>query len=149
MIHGMPNKLYVRGFEGLAYSNLKSLDASGNALESLEIYAYAVDAVKGSALECVSGSTCSMYCFNGACAGMGSFTCNAGATCSCDGDSCPTIGASKLNAIEAVAVQLGEAHKMLVNEPLVMLVGAGAIMMILGAVFFLYGRPGKDAYQAL
>jgi len=165
VVNGVPSKVFLRGQAGLSNAHLQSKDVNGNAVESFELYAYAADAVKGTTVMCQSGSTCTLYCFGNACDGMERFECSSAAVCSCEGDSCPEVAVvstssaarvlpaglikARSQRVEAMAVHTELSETQAMNEPLAMLLGAGAVMMVLGAAFYLYDRKGKDTYQQL
>merc|ERR1712013_140530 len=138
--------VHIGGSQGMAKADIQS---DGD----LEIFAYGSNALSESTIECVSGSVCTLYCYNAACDGLESFACDAGAECNveCEGSEvCPTVSDnSKLNVLAAVAVQLSEVQSALMDEPMVVLVGAGSVLLLLGAAFYMYGGKDKEAYEEL
>merc|ERR1712129_588988 len=97
----------------------------------------------GSTLRCYSGATCDVLCHGDACKQF-TYSCYDGATCNCVGDSCPTIKQMEMEmeaaeAVMAVGVDLERDLKPVVNEQLVLLVGAGAVVSILAGVYYIFG----------
>jgi len=115
------------------------------SLRDITIYALGRNAMTGAILRCYGGATCDLHCHGDACSDMMQFQCYDGATCNCDGPGCPEgLGsAQRLEFVEADGLGLA-APKPVANEPLVVVVGAGTIVLILSAIFYLYGGKDKE-----
>jgi len=169
-VHGVPSQIYARGRKALSESDIQSLDANGDALELFEVFASSGKALHKTTIKCVEGSECKLYCAGSSCATMERFECSSAESCSCEGESCPEIvvvipetidGVGRLSLseraqlkqqrMEAVMLhaEFGATQRAVMNEPLVMLIGAGVVLMVLAAVFYLYGREDKNVYQEL
>merc|ERR1712013_848097 len=108
-------------------------------------------AMSGSTLRCYGGAECTVLCHGDACKQF-NYQCYDGATCNCVGDSCPQISMMTMEMKEAeevmaVGVDLEMAVKPVVNEQLVLLVGAGAVVSILAGVYCIFGGV-KDKVSA-
>merc|ERR1712087_230000 len=142
-----PNRLYALGANALQSAMINSCHTQGcdtnptPTLRDITIFAYGSGALSGATLRCYSSATCDVNCHGDACRQF-NYDCYSGATCNCVGDSCPKVQMLQMEVM-AVDVELGMAEKPVVNEQLVLLVGAGAVVSILAGVYYIFGS-GKD-----
>jgi len=146
-----PNALYALGEDAMKSAMINSCHTQGcdtnpgPTIRDITVYAYGSGAMSGSTLRCYGGATCNVLCHGDACKQF-TYSCYDGATCNCVGDSCPNIKQMKMEmemeaaeAVMAVGVDLERDVKPVVNEQLVLLVGAGAVVSILAGVYYIFG----------
>jgi len=149
-----PNRVYALGVNAMQNAMINTCHTQGcdtnptPTLRDITVYAYGSGALSGTELRCYSGATCDVLCHGDACRQF-RYNCYDGATCNCVGDSCPNISMMKMEKVDkaaevmAVGVELEMAEKPVVNEQLVLLVGAGAVVSILAGVYYIFGG-GKN-----
>ena len=166
--------IYARGQLALASAMINSCHTQGcdtnpgPTVRDITIYAYGENAMQSASLRCYGGSTCNLYCFGNACSAMASYQCYSGAVCNCDGPDCPIRVQMEADAEEGDAAEVvdGNDEKYAfmkvngigsnvienslillfdnMNGSMMLLVGAGAVVFMMVAIFYFIGSKKKE-----
>ena len=155
----------------MAGATISSCNEDTDECGDLTIYATGKGAMNGVNFICSGGITCNLHCHGDACSnldgrGSGKYWCNTadGTVCNCQGTGCPeyidghpdamnVFPKQEMYAFDRVGMSVMDNSfiSMLneMNESMMLLVGAGAVLMVLMAMFYFVRRSGKGEYEPL
>jgi len=118
--------------------------------------------MNGATLKCGSGSICDLYCFGDSCSSMTDYVCYDNAVCYCHGSGCPAVLMTKkvkeveviykFQAFHRVAVQMMDtidSFEFCISGSMMILAGAGMVVMILMTMFYCQRQYERKEYEAL